>query len=89
VARAGLQVVAQQRAEVGQQSGRCRRVEAVAAVVDPDTGDVERAGEAADAVGPLEHGDRMPAPGGLPGSGQAGRAGAEHDDRGGRHGPRR
>jgi hypothetical protein len=89
VARSSLQVVAEQRAEVGQQGWWCRRMEAVAAVVDPDTGDVERAGEAADAVSPLEHGDRMPAPSGLPRSSQAGRAGSEHDDRGGRHGPRR
>jgi hypothetical protein len=64
-------------------------MQAVAAVIDPHTGDVERAGEAADAVSALEHGDRMTAPGRLPGGGQAGRPGSEDDDRGGGHGRRR
>ena len=52
----------------------------VAAVVDPHAVDLERAGQPADPVGALEHGDRVARAGRPPGRCQAGRPGAEDDD---------
>ena len=80
MARPGLQVGAEQPAQVGEQGRRGRGVQAVAAVVHPHAVDLEGAGQPTDPVGALEHGDRVAGAGRPPGRCQAGRPGAEDDD---------
>ncbi len=69
---AGLQVVAEQSPERSEDVGRGRRVQAMAAEVDPQAGDLERAGHAPDPGRALEHDDLVPGGRGPPGGGEAG-----------------
>ncbi len=77
---ADLQVVAHQPAQRVEDGGRRRRVEAVAAVVDPQPGHLERAGQPADRLGPVDDDDLVAGERGPPGGGQAGGAGADDPD---------
>ena len=52
----------------------------VRAVVDALAGDLERAGQAPDAVGAFQQSHLQPAPGSTPGGGEPGRPGAEDDE---------
>ena len=62
-----------------QDRGGGRRVQAVAAVVDPQAGDLERPGHPADRARPLEHDDLVPGRRGPPGGREA--RGPRSDDR--------
>ena len=75
-----LEIVSQQRAQLVDQVGRGRRVQPMAAVVDPYAVHLEAAGQPAHDVRALEHHHRVAAPGRAPGGRQAGRAGAKDDD---------
>nr|WP_254127144.1 hypothetical protein [Aquihabitans sp. G128] len=82
VAGPGLQVVAQQAAQLGQQLRRGGRVQPVAAQVDPQAGDVEAGRHAAHLRRPLDDGDLVAGLGRLPAGPQPGGAGPDHHDAG-------
>ena len=79
VAGPALEVVAEQAAQVAEDAGVGRRVQPVAAVVDPDPVHLEAGRGPADPGGPLEHHDPVPGPGRPVGGGQPGRPRTEDD----------
>ena len=80
VARADLQVGAEQAAQWAQHLGRRGGVQPVAAVVDAQAGDVERPGHAPGGTGPFQHHDVVPRGRRPPRRGQPCRAGSEDGD---------
>ena len=62
----GLQIGAEQEAQVGQDVARHLGIQPVAAEVHPDPGDVEGGGHAPHRLGPIEYDDGQPAAGGPP-----------------------
>ncbi len=80
VACPALQVVTEQIRQRVQDLGRGRRMQAVTAVVDPLSADLEARCEPADMVGALEHDHRPTARGQPPRRGQPRRAGPQDND---------
>jgi hypothetical protein len=74
-----LQLVAEQPAQVVQDAGLDRRVQAVAAVVDPDPVHLEAGRGPAGAGRPLQHHHPVPGPGRPVGGAHPGRPGPEDD----------
>ena len=79
MARPHLEIVAEQAAQCGEDRRRRGGMEPVAAVVDPEAGDLERAGHAAHGRGPLEDHHLVAGRRRAPGGGEPGRA--RPDDR--------
>ena len=79
VAGPALEVVAEQAAQVAEDAGVDRRVQPVAAVVDPDPVQLEAGRGPAGPGGPLEHHHPVPGPGRPVGGADPGRPGTEDD----------